>query len=94
MSQTPHNLPSTRADDDHAEKQSLFEVPLEFDREQEYVEAEDGRKIPFAILSSGQQELLPLWMAIESFIGDLEERNLVFIEEPESAFYFHLRSLF
>jgi predicted ATPase len=67
--------------------QQFFGGSIKFEREQEYVETADGRKLPFSILSSGQQELLPLWMAIEYFVSDLTERNLVFIEEPEAHLF-------
>jgi hypothetical protein len=64
----------------------LFGGNLKFDREQEYLESEDGRKIPFSTLSSGQQELLPLWMALE-FVQERELNNIVYIEEPEAHLF-------
>ena len=61
----------------------LFGGSIRFDRDQEYLESEDGRKIPFATLSSGQQELLPLWMALES-VQEGPQKTMVYIEEPEA----------
>ena len=59
-------------------------------RDQEYVQTRDGRAIPFAILSSGQQEILPLYMAVSVFpymsLRD-SARQLVYIEEPEAHLF-------
>lgn len=51
----------------------------------------DGRVIPFSALSSGQQELLPLVLAISS-VGRVTSRSrsrshLVYIEEPEAHLF-------
>jgi hypothetical protein len=54
-------------------------------RDQEFVETDDGRKVPFAMLSSGQQELLPLIFALESF--RFRSRNRMYIEEPEAHLF-------
>lgn len=66
--------------------QRFFGGNIKYDREQEYVETPDGRKLPFSLLSSGQQELLPLWMTIEQMLND-GEANLAFIEEPEAHLF-------
>jgi hypothetical protein len=43
----------------------LFGGDLRFGDESEFVQTSDGRKIPFTALSSGQQELLPMWSLID-----------------------------
>lgn len=70
----------------------LFGGHLRFIKDAEFVEAIDGRKIPFSTLSSGQQELLPLWLTLRSFIGtdDISDRSysrLIYIEEPEAHLF-------
>lgn len=64
----------------------LFGGNITFDREQEYVESEDGRKTPFATLSSGQQELLPLWLALE-YVQEGAPDSMTYIEEPEAHLF-------
>lgn len=60
----------------------------------EYVETADGRKIPFSALSSGQQELLPLAVAIRSMLPGnginprvAPMRRSIYIEEPEAHLF-------
>jgi len=65
----------------------------------EYVEAADGRLIPFSALSSGQQELLPLAVAIRAMLpsgvaraqgpvgGTRAVRRTIYIEEPEAHLF-------
>lgn len=64
----------------------LFGGNITFKSQQEYVESEDGRKIPFSSLSSGQQELLPLWLSLE-FAQEAEQKNIIYIEEPEAHLF-------
>ena len=69
----------------------LFGGEIKFENELEFVETRDGRKVPFSALSSGQQELLPMWLLID-YLGDLAghgERggDLVYIEEPEAHLF-------
>ena len=71
--------------------QALVEVVLggrvKTARGEEYVETKDGRKIPFFALSSGQQELLPLWQSFK-LLSFLHERTiLLYIEEPEAHLF-------
>jgi hypothetical protein len=40
---------------------------VRFENEEEYVETRDGRKVPFSSLSSGQQEILPMWTMIDHY---------------------------
>lgn len=60
----------------------------------EFVKAEDGRMIPFSALSSGQQELLPLAVAIRAMLPTEDRtparsmaRRFIFIEEPEAHLF-------
>lgn len=65
----------------------------------EYIQAADGRLIPFSALSSGQQELLPLAVAIRAMLpsgvlrhgvptgGALSIRRAIYIEEPEAHLF-------
>ena len=66
---------------------SLFGGDLRLGREQQFLETEDGRKIPFAFLSSGQQELLPLWFTLEYVRTRVTTNGLVYIEEPEAHLF-------
>ncbi len=65
--------------------EEFFGGKLRTDRGEEYVESDDGRKIPVGMLSSGQQELLPLLLALENF--RFRERCLIYIEEPEAHLF-------
>jgi hypothetical protein len=60
-------------------------------KDREYIETRDGREIPFSILSSGQQEILPLYMALNLFLDDpftpSAVTHLVYIEEPEAHLF-------
>jgi predicted ATPase len=60
----------------------------------ELLVTEDGRKVPFTAMSSGQQELLPLvlalheWSSIGQRVGSrLPPRQLIYIEEPEAHLF-------
>jgi hypothetical protein len=64
----------------------LFGGNITFSRDQEDVISDDGRKIPFASLSSGQQELLPLWLSIE-YAQEGASNSMVYIEEPEAHLF-------
>ncbi|MEB5483292.1 AAA family ATPase [Burkholderia pseudomallei] len=56
--------------------------------EGDYVTSPDGRRIPFSALSSGQQELLPLFVTLNSLSATLSRRGrLVYIEEPEAHLF-------
>ncbi|MGZ9809682.1 AAA family ATPase [Pseudoroseicyclus sp. H15] len=78
---------------------SFFGGVIQLKRESEYIEMQDGRKVPFSSLSSGQQELLPIWYFIDN-VMNLDERmknraskygkiasELVYIEEPEAHLF-------
>lgn len=76
----------------------LFGGEIKFEGDQEYLETEDGRKIPFSALSSGQQELLPMWSLMD-YYNELDairigatgpfrrNRELIYIEEPEAHLF-------
>ena len=77
----------------------LFGGKIQNKREAEFIEMEDGRKVPFSSLSSGQQELLPIWYFIDNLITmdalnsqrrgkDAKgEKEIVYIEEPEAHLF-------
>ena len=62
---------------------------LSIKKEEEFVENKDGRTIPVANLSSGQQELLPLLLGVFHDFPWMEKPNSysVFIEEPEAHLF-------
>lgn len=83
----------------------LFGGEIRYEGDSEYVESTDGRKIPFSSLSSGQQELLPMWSIMDYFNGidaariaaslksSRRSRELVYIEEPEAHLFPSAQSL-
>ncbi|HEX8662845.1 MAG TPA: AAA family ATPase [Beijerinckiaceae bacterium] len=66
---------------------TLFGGDIKMERNEDYVQTADGRKIPFSYLSSGQQELLPLWIALNEFTDDEDDANVIYIEEPEAHLF-------
>lgn len=80
---------------------SLFGGEIRFEDDSEFVLARDGRKIPFSSLSSGQQELLPMWILMDSFneldtmrfVPPRRTRELLYIEEPEAHLFPSAQSL-
>ena len=82
----------------------VFGGELRNEGDQEFVQTKDGRKIPFSALSSGQQELLPMWSIIDYFsqIDAMraraksvrsKENDLIYIEEPEAHLFPSAQSL-
>jgi len=82
----------------------LFGGEIRFEDDTEFVETNDGRKVPFSSLSSGQQELLPMWSLIDYFgqldamrrehtLANRRPRELVYIEEPEAHLFPSAQSL-
>ena len=63
----------------------LFGGEIRYERDREYVISDDGRKIPFSALSSGQQELLPLWTVLNLVAANSD--HLIYIEEPEAHLF-------
>ncbi len=73
-----------------AEKwQGILGGELRIERDREFVETSDGRKIPFVALSSGQQELLPLFLVLRSWGGPvgIEGPHHIYVEEPEAHLF-------
>lgn len=84
----------------------LFGGELIFEKEMDFIKTDDGRKIPFSALSSGQQELLPMWSFMD-YLAENDQRNihsmksnnrrsrheLVYIEEPEAHLFPSAQSL-
>jgi predicted ATPase len=72
---------------------SIFGGSVIQEREELFVRAKDGRIIPFFALSSGQQELLPLWLSIREYGNSLllndkkSGKFCLFIEEPEAHLF-------
>ncbi|MDR6952668.1 hypothetical protein J2X65_002027 [Ancylobacter sp. 3268] len=77
----------------------FFGGEIHYEDDIAYVLTEDGRKIPFSYLSSGQQEILPMWSLMQYF-NELDQlrsppntrnvrryRSLVYIEEPEAHLF-------
>jgi predicted ATP-dependent endonuclease of OLD family len=78
----------------------LFDGRVHTKRDAEYIEMKDGRKVPFSSLSSGQQELMPIWYFLDNIlINDVMEgrrprgasarrgKHLIYIEEPEAHLF-------
>lgn len=76
-------LLSTRLD-------SLMSGALVFERNKEYLRTPDGRKVPLSAMSSGQQELMPLVLALKNRATLLEHgdfQQMLFVEEPEAHLF-------
>ncbi|MGK9167918.1 ATP-binding protein [Inquilinus limosus] len=62
-----------------------------FQRSGIFLQTEDGRKVPFNTLSSGQQEVFPIWLLIKYFSEDgrssRKYRSMFYIEEPEAHLF-------
>lgn len=75
----------------------LFGGRIKFENEMEFVETKDGRRVPFTALSSGQQELLPMWLLVDFFadrdVGPNRGGELFYIEEPEAHLFPAAQSL-
>lgn len=78
----------------------FFGGEVRFEGESEFIQTDDGRQVPFTSLSSGQQELLPMWSLMEYFneldimrsrpgnrSSPLLRRELLYIEEPEAHLF-------
>lgn len=69
---------------------SLMSGALVFERNKEYLRTEDGRKVPFSAMSSGQQELMPLVLALKrrAVMLDMPDfQQMLFVEEPEAHLF-------
>lgn len=65
----------------------LFGGSIRFGRDRDFVETPDGREVPFSVLSSGQQELLPLWLALGITVSPSSDNRITYIEEPEAHLF-------
>lgn len=50
----------------------LFGGQIRLGTNKQFLQTGDGRQVPFALLSSGQQELLPLWLTVSHFARSME----------------------
>ena len=57
------------------------------DNGEDYIKTEDGRRVPLASSSSGQQELLPLLLTLVTRSPVSKTVHTLFIEEPEAHLY-------
>lgn len=77
----------------HEEMRRLIEESLYGkhirEKQKDFLETSDGRKIDIAISSSGQQEMLPLIIILKSlpFLTDSSNGQTVYIEEPEAHLF-------
>jgi len=58
-------------------------------RDEDYIQMADGRQVRMTVASSGQQELLPLLLALATVGGNnvLSGQRTVFVEEPEAHLF-------
>lgn len=100
----------SRINEDYIEKRnkfmkSFFGGEIKIEGEKEFISTEDGRMIPFSALSSGQQELLPMWTLIDSInqvdafshVYNKQRRissHMLYIEEPEAHLFPSAQSTF
>lgn len=66
---------------------TLLGGTLKQDGDVEFVEMEDGRRVPLSAMSSGQQELLPLMAVLPWLFGGRKNDKLCYIEEPEAHLF-------
>lgn len=73
----------------------FFGGELVFEPGSERVKVTDGRQVPFTAMSSGQQEILPMWSIIQ-YLSEISAsrdhkvkafQELVYIEEPEAHLF-------
>ena len=65
----------------------FFGGTIKLAKNEEYIESSDGRKVPFSALSSGQQELMPLWLATRWLLRNQTTNDLIYVEEPEAHLF-------
>lgn len=71
----------------------LFGGKIKIAENDRHVATDDGRKIPFSILSSGQQELLPLLLILQHKARQLSSHDaggvseIIYVEEPEAHLF-------
>lgn len=73
--------------------EDLFGGKIKIAENDRHVATDDGRRIPFSILSSGQQELLPLLLILQHkarLLAHLDEEKsteIIYVEEPEAHLF-------
>lgn len=78
--------PSLRRDPILATLEKLLAAKVTSERGRQVMTTEDGRVVPFTALSSGQQELFPLLIAL-TFNLSRGNESVVYIEEPEAHLF-------
>lgn len=88
---------------DKVYREKFFGGEVVYQTGAEHVRADDGRQIPFSALSSGQQEVLPMWTVIQH-LAEMEawrasapsnsnaatavsRKEILYIEEPEAHLF-------
>lgn len=70
---------------------SILGGTIVWESDRPFLQSPDGRTVPFSALSSGQQELLPLVIAISTIRRTMNRKNsgphLLYIEEPEAHLF-------
>jgi len=59
---------------------------IKIEKDKRYILSDDGRKVPLAIASSGQQEVIPL-LQVLGYTAEVKNRTFLFIEEPEAHLF-------
>lgn len=72
--------------------ESIFGGSIKLSTNDRHVETPDGRRIAFSLLSSGQQELLPLILVLRNYtIRNAQDKDpsvdVLYIEEPEAHLF-------
>ena len=72
--------------------ENLFGGKIRIGENDRHVATDDGRKIPFSILSSGQQELLPLLLILQykmRMLAGVDDKSteIIYVEEPEAHLF-------
>lgn len=65
----------------------IFGGKIHIKKDEEYIHFSDGRKVDFLRLSSGQQEMIPMWLILEYFYLRRAYKQILFLEEPEAHLF-------
>lgn len=84
---TEHTVPKDITQIRERLTEQLFSGEIVMERNDPHVQTRDGRRVPFSVLSSGQQELLPLWLTLNGFVDQGSAAKLIYIEEPEAHLF-------
>jgi hypothetical protein len=91
----PEKIPARTKDFLKSQKaitESILGGKLKLSAGDKHLETRDGRIVPLSMMSSGQQELLPLLLALQAYTGaNAEDKDpsvdLLYIEEPEAHLF-------